>query len=624
VVAAFVARPSDRPNAFFNPIVVANSRLALPPASKVDVPAQREGMLQFIGVEVKPGETPPPDAFEVYVGTDRKQKKLFRPIHEGDEIKADELIGRVDDTIIRAELMSKEAKVTAAKADKDSSEKTRDETMQRYNTQFKLFNQVGGVPATSAEEYRGAWLTYIRYKYEADSKQAAIVVADAERDQAVKTLDMCDIKSKISGVVKSFYRHKGEWIKSLEPQVLQIQNYDLLRAEGMVDKQYLNHLHPGDSVVIEATQSDNPDLTFPGHRQQVTAVAVNKDQQNPLIVSAGDDAAIVVWDLKNRQYKMRLPISDSLAPVIARALACTARTAQSNLCLAGASDGTGYIWDFDRLGESPRKLKDRHQGGIRCVAFSPDGNSCATGGEDGKIMIWDTQTGERRYVLEGHRNWVTSLAFTPQSELVSASQDDTVRVWKLGETSGQELTNKSIARRGHNIAQVGVSPDGKRILDDQGRDMWILSLDTQMREEELHNVASQSGTFTTLALFSPDGQLAMTTSGSDGTLQLWRLNPMRSYEVMHLVSGEHVPVKCAAFAPDGSFVVAGMENGKVCVWSMPSKADLERQIPGQITTIEQTIENVEGKVRILAEFTNPKHHPLRSGDFVNIVAYPRK
>jgi WD40 repeat protein len=618
-----INRPTERRNGFSSPIVIANSRLALPPASKVDVPAQREGVLQFLGVEVKKGETPPADAYEVYVGSDRKQKKMFRPIHEGDYIHAEELIGRVDDTILRAELKSKEAKVTAAVADKDSSEKTRDETLQRYNTQVKLFN-VGNLPATSAEELRGAWLTYIRYKYEADSKKEAITVAQAERDQAAKTLDMCDMKCKISGVVKTFYRHKGEWVKNLEPQVLQIQNYDTLRAEGMVDKQYLNHLHPGDPVVIEATQSDNPDQTFPGHRQEVTAVAVSKDQQNPLIFTASEDGTVFVWDWKTRQAKGRLVPSESLSPVVTRAIACTAPGSQTNLCLTGGSDGVGRIWDLDRFGDKPRELKGNHQGGIRCVAFSPDGNTCATGGEDQKIVIWDTRTGERRYTLEGHRNWVTTVVFTPQSELVSAGQDDRIRVWKLGETSGQELPDKWLVRQSHNINQVGVSPDGKRILDEHAREMRILSLDTQMTDGGMLQNTSQSGVFSTFSLFSPDGQLALTTSGSDGVLQLWRLNPLRNYEVMHLVSGEHVPAKCAAFAPDGSFVVAGVENGKVCIWPIPSKDELERQIPARITTVEQTIENVEGKVRILAEFTNPKNRPLRSGDFVTIVAYPRK
>ena len=44
----------------------------------------------------------------------------------------------------------------------------------------------------------------------------------------------------------------------------------------------------------------------------------------------------------------------------------------------------------------------------------------------------------------------------------------------------------------------------------------------------------------------------------------------------------------------------------------------------EITTIEQAVENVEGKVRLLAEFQNPTDRPLRSGDFVTIVAYPER
>src|SRR5919201_4941885 len=121
--AAPAARPHDR-RPLGNPIVIANSRLALPPYSKVDVPAQREGVLKFLGVEVRPGEAPPPDVFEIFVGPERKEKTLFRHLREGDRVQAGELLGRVDDTIALADLRIKEAKVTAAVADRISSERT--------------------------------------------------------------------------------------------------------------------------------------------------------------------------------------------------------------------------------------------------------------------------------------------------------------------------------------------------------------------------------------------------------------------------------------------------------------------------------------------------------------------
>ncbi|THU96723.1 hypothetical protein K435DRAFT_663965, partial [Dendrothele bispora CBS 962.96] len=47
------------------------------------------------------------------------------------------------------------------------------------------------------------------------------------------------------------------------------------------------------------------------------------------------------------------------------------------------------------------------------------------------VRIWDTQTGEQALQpLLGHRNWVTSVAYSPDGiHVTSGSLDHTVRIW---------------------------------------------------------------------------------------------------------------------------------------------------------------------------------------------------
>ena len=68
--------------------------------------------------------------------------------------------------------------------------------------------------------------------------------------------------------------------------------------------------------------------------------------------------------------------------------------------------------------------------------------------------------------LKGHNNWVTAVAFSPDSKrLVSGSLDKTAKVWEL--ETGREL----LTLNGHHDEVTGVefSSDGQRIVT-SGRD----------------------------------------------------------------------------------------------------------------------------------------------------------
>jgi WD40 repeat protein len=66
------------------------------------------------------------------------------------------------------------------------------------------------------------------------------------------------------------------------------------------------------------------------------------------------------------------------------------------------------------------------------VVFSHDSNLVASGSDDNTVRIWRVATGECEQVLEGHADWVNSVAFSHDSKLVaSGSFDKTIRVWNM-------------------------------------------------------------------------------------------------------------------------------------------------------------------------------------------------
>jgi WD40 repeat protein len=70
---------------------------------------------------------------------------------------------------------------------------------------------------------------------------------------------------------------------------------------------------------------------------------------------------------------------------------------------------------------------------IQTFAFSPDGEILAAGNEAGEIFIWRIADGSPLTSFEGHDNGIIwALQFSPDgSQLVSVSDDTTVRVWGI-------------------------------------------------------------------------------------------------------------------------------------------------------------------------------------------------
>lgn len=622
-VAVQTNRPAQKREFSGDPIVIPVGRLRL--IDLEDVPSQRDGVLMVIGTEIKDGEqVPPHELIQVKV---EEATKRFRRLKEGDSVQGEQLLAIVDDTLARAEVGIKVAKLGSAKADLKVAEKTRDEANERWATQKRLFggNDTRGLRATTAEDLRGARLTYERYVEEYVSKAEAIRVAEQELNQARKTLSMYEIRPKVSGIVKAISKHRGEAVKSLEP-VLQIQNYERLRVDALLPEQYANRLDKGMQVFVEPTFRESPRQTFVGHRGAVTGVAVSKDLQKPMIVSCSDDRTVRVWELASGEGRAREHVLKKPEPGAPfQAVTCTPRDAAANLCLAGDAQGHGFLWDLNDLMGEPRKLDGHHRLGITCVAFSPDGKTCATGSQDQQIMIWDTATGKLRGTISGHRNVVTAVYFAPGERLISISRDSTDQIWELTGDHPKGAKNGLIHRRESLLDNVGVSLDGQHMMDEQQGELRVISVPNAEKgvpkTEAVLRPTGSGKQFVNFALFSPDGQLALTTSGTGGLLQLWHLNfnQGRSYELRQFVSPARGLAKSAAFAPDGSFVV-GAVNDRIYLWPVPGKDALE-PIPAIITNIEKPIEAVENQVKITAELENPGQR-LRPGDVVTLVAYP--
>ena len=72
-----------------------------------------------------------------------------------------------------------------------------------------------------------------------------------------------------------------------------------------------------------------------------------------------------------------------------------------------------------------------HTDWVTTVAFSPDGRHIVSSSNDSTIRLWDAQTGcQVGTPLQGHTSSVLSVAFSPDGRhIVSGSFDTTIQLW---------------------------------------------------------------------------------------------------------------------------------------------------------------------------------------------------
>ena len=71
-----------------------------------------------------------------------------------------------------------------------------------------------------------------------------------------------------------------------------------------------------------------------------------------------------------------------------------------------------------------------HSDWVSSVAFSPDSKQVVSGSDNPTVRLWDAATGALLQTLEGHNGPVNSVAFSPDSkQVVSGSDDQTVQLW---------------------------------------------------------------------------------------------------------------------------------------------------------------------------------------------------
>ena len=225
---------------------------------------------------------------------------------------------------------------------------------------------------------------------------------------------------------------------------------------------------------------------------------------------------------------------------------------------------------------------------IEALAYSPDGRLLVSShsdswitiarhdGYNGGINIWDARTLEHVGALPGHEFGVFGLSFTPDGEkLVSASEDNTIRVWKF--ISKSEIVKiEDVIRFYYDVA---VLPSGSVFLAAgsdkiEGKLVWntlrnLVSKSNyylQQRDIETGNVLKKyvghADTVNSIEL-SPDGK-TFATSSLDGSVRIWDIESGNQEKIVFEHEDGHGLIYGLSYTTDGKSLAYGL-NGELYI-----------------------------------------------------------
>jgi len=130
--------------------------------------------------------------------------------------------------------------------------------------------------------------------------------------------------------------------------------------------------------------------------------------------------------------------------------------------VSSSDDKTIVVWESDS-GRPLRVLKE-HINWVWSVAFSPDGNVIASGSEDETVLLWNAHTGDCIRVLRGHGS-MYSVAFHPHgSILASGSHDGNISLWNVQTGECLQTLRSDRPYEHMNITGVEGLPDSQKAM----------------------------------------------------------------------------------------------------------------------------------------------------------------
>ena len=383
-------------------------------------------------------------------------------------------------------------------------------------------------------------------------------------DWLEKATNHIDNKARVSSV-STLKRFKGKKPIEVKGYIALCEAIDIdwrkvtdWKSLGIDEEDFISN--PWKNTLLE------DEYTLTGHANSVGSIALSPN--GTTLASGSYDGEIKIWDLQKRKVKCSLKAHE-------KDVSCLVFSSEKEL-ISGSYDEKIKIWNLqmqevkwtlhqEELGSNPYAIesmslspngeylfinsyeseqiriwylpKDRklvgslskHKDGVMCLAMSPNSPVLVSGGKDGKVYFWavpskdnqphqyyeDWKSFPESESLEQHSDWVTSLAISPNNEVVaSGGKDGEIYLWNLN--SGTFI--KKLEKHSKAVLSLAFSPDSQTLASASYSQTIKIH---NWRESNVIQTLETYPNYTQCLVFSQHSQ-RLFSSNSQGNICTWK------------------------------------------------------------------------------------------------------
>jgi WD40 repeat protein len=243
----------------------------------------------------------------------------------------------------------------------------------------------------------------------------------------------------------------------------------------------------------------------------------------------------------------------TLSPIVTRTTKKTPTSSPTMVPTLTPTQATGpYVISAVNASEMIELMSlEGHRERVTSLSWSPDSMKLASGSTDNTVRIWDITDGSPIRVIDAHISDVRSVAWSPNGELIaSGSNEGNFRIWDAH--TGEVID--TLQSPGSPIYSVAWSPDGSRlgavgarlfkIQDSVGLKTYggVILLWSASLESELQFIDSYMDSVFNLT-WSPDGTILAVAGNKWGDVVPDKWYSYYSERRGHVVQGQDRPVE---------------------------------------------------------------------------------
>jgi WD40 repeat protein/DNA-binding SARP family transcriptional activator len=306
--------------------------------------------------------------------------------------------------------------------------------------------------------------------------------------------------------------------------------------------------------------------TLTGHAGRITGMALSRD--NSTLYTSSLDGTAVIWDLAGSRrlgHVFTTPANDRNDEPRE-----TLRSDGRVLAL-GEDDGTVLEIDAQTLRPIAR-FRVTPKGAVSAVGFAPHSATLVVGGDDGSLTLVDSRRGTVMQRLSGHVHTVSAITFSADGSVMATMSwgDNSVLLWQM--RGGRPTGRPDEFWPSFMSTDAELSPDGRLLAIANG--VGIDIIDVATHDPRAHLPGSGHDDFS--ARFTPDGQFVSAVSQT-GRVRLWSTKTWRP--VAAPIAGHAGATGWQSVSPDSATLATGGVDGTIRLYDLRTQQPLGPPLP---------------------------------------------